>query len=398
MYSKTYIPFRGYYSSPFARWQGTLQNEHPVELGAATAKRWFASRGLDPKVLDYLFLGVSIAHQHMFYCAPWAAYMLGAEGISACHVMQACSTGTTCMNQAAVGIETDNYSTVLYLGTDKTSNGPHTIWPNPGGMGGKVIAEDWMIDNISSDPVGKVPMIRTAENVVQMMGGVTREYCDEVSLRRYDQYMEGMANDRAFQKQYMFPTEYKKGRKEVGLLEQDEGVTRRTKEILAGLKVAVEGGTHTTGAQTHPADGNCGVILTTREKAKELSADPKVEIQFLSYGHARAGKALMPAAPVPAAKMALEKAGLTIKDIKAIKTHNPFIANDLYMAKEMGIDVMNMNNYGCSLIFGHPQGPTVGRLTMELIEELVMKGGGYGLVAGCAAGDTGAAIVLKVTG
>jgi acetyl-CoA acetyltransferase len=159
----------------------------------------------------------------------------------------------------------------------------------------------------------------------------------------------------------------------------------------------VEGGTHTTGAQTHPADGNCGVILTTREKAKELSADPKVEIQVLSYGHARAGKALMPAAPVPAAKMALEKAGLTIKDMKAIKTHNPFIANDIYMAKEMQIDVMSMNNYGCSLIFGHPQGPTVGRLMMELIEELVQKGGGYGLVTGCAAGDTGAALVIKVT-
>jgi acetyl-CoA acetyltransferase len=55
-----------------------------------------------------------------------------------------------------------------------------------------------------------------------------------------------------------------------------------------------------------------------------------------------------------------------------------------------------MNNYGSSLIFGHPQGPTVARLTMEGIEELVLKVGGYLLVAGCAAGDTAAAIVLKV--
>jgi len=106
----------------------------------------------------------------------------------------------------------------------------------------------------------------------------------------------------------------------------------------------------------------------------------------------------MPMAPVPAAKMALEKAGLQVGEMKAIKTHNPFAVNDLYMAKEMLIDVMSMNNYGCSLIFGHPQGPTVGRLVMELIEELVMKGGGYGLFTGCAAGDTGAALVIKVTG
>jgi acetyl-CoA acetyltransferase len=239
-------------------------------------------------------------------------------------------------------------------------------------------------------------MIRTAENVVKMMGGVTREHCDEVSLRRYEQYMEGMAGDRAFQKKYMFPVEYKINRKETGLLEKDEGVTPRTAERLAGLKVAVPDGVHTTGAQTHPADGNCGVILTTREKARELSADPKIEIQVLSYGYGRAAVAHMPAAPVPAAKMALQQAGLSIKDIKAIKTHNPFIVNDIYFAKEMQVGVMGMNNYGCSLIFGHPQGPTVGRLMMELIEELALKGGGYGLVTGCAAGDTGAAIVIKV--
>ncbi len=398
MYSKTYIPYRGYFSSPFARWQGTLQNEHSVELGAATAKRWLGARGLDPKMFDYLFLGVSVAHHRMFYAAPWAAALMGAEHIAACHIPQACSTGTTCMNLAAVGIETGIYTNVLYLGADRTSNGPHSVWPNPSGMGGQVISENWMLDNINIDPWGGVPMIQTAEKVVKIAGGITREECDAVALRRYEQYMDGMADDRAFQKKYMFPVEYKKGRKEVGLLEQDEGITRRTKEILSGLRSAIEGGVHTTGSQTHPADGNCGVILTTREKAKELSADPNIEIQVLSHGYARAGKALMPMAPVPAARMALEKAGLGIKEMKVVKTHNPFIVNDLYMAKEMEIDVMSMNNYGCSLIFGHPQGPTVGRIVMEMVEELVIKGGGYGLFTGCAAGDTGAALVIKVTG
>jgi acetyl-CoA acetyltransferase len=104
----------------------------------------------------------------------------------------------------------------------------------------------------------------------------------------------------------------------------------------------------------------------------------------------------MPKAPVPAAKMALEKAGIGIGDVKAIKTHNPFIANDLYMAREFGIDATAFNNYGSPLVFGHPQGPTVARCVIELIEELVLKGGGFGLFTGCAAGDTGAALVVKV--
>ena len=125
------------------------------------------------------------------------------------------------------------------------------------------------------------------------------------------------------------------------------------------------------------------------EKAKELSKDPGLEIKLVSYGYSRVGKAKMAAAPVPAAEKALEQAGLKINDIKVIKTHNPFIVNDLNMAKKMNIDVMSMNNFGSSLIYGHPQGPTAGRIICELIEELVLKGGGYGLFTGCAAGDTG---------
>jgi acetyl-CoA acetyltransferase len=129
-----------------------------------------------------------------------------------------------------------------------------------------------------------------------------------------------------------------------------------------------------------------------------LSADPSVEIQIVSYGYARVKPAFMAAAVYPAAQMALDGAKITAKDVKAIKTHNPFAANDVFLARKLGVDVMNgMNNYGSSLIFGHPQGPTAGRLIIEGIEELVMKGGGYLLFAGCAAGDTAAAMVLKIS-
>lgn len=99
---------------------------------------------------------------------------------------------------------------------------------------------------------------------------------------------------------------------------------------------------------------------------------------------------------VLASKIALSNAGIGIKDVKAIKTHNPFAVNDIYFCREMGIKFEDMNNYGCSLIWGHPQGPTGVRLIIELIKELAVKGGGYGLFDGCAAGDTAAAVVVKV--
>jgi acetyl-CoA acetyltransferase len=66
------------------------------------------------------------------------------------------------------------------------------------------------------------------------------------------------------------------------------------------------------------------------------------------------------------------------------------------MGKLMGIDEKIFNNYGSSMVFGHPQGPTGARCIVEMIEELVKIGGGYGLFAGCAAGDSAAAVVLKV--
>ena len=188
----------------------------------------------------------------------------------------------------------------------------------------------------------------------------------------------------------------KKYGKTVATLTGDEGITATSMEKMARLQPVQEGGTITYAGQTHPADGNAGMIITSAEKAGALSSDPAIDIRILAYGQAREEPAWMPAAPIPASRRALEQAGISIRDVKAIKSHNPFAVNDIIFAREMGIDVMGMNNYGCSLIWGHPQGPTGLRAVIELIEELVLEGGGYGLFHGCAAGDTAMAVVLRV--
>jgi acetyl-CoA acetyltransferase len=106
----------------------------------------------------------------------------------------------------------------------------------------------------------------------------------------------------------------------------------------------------------------------------------------------------MPEAPIPAAQRALAQAGVTIERMNAIKTHNPFALNDILFSRSTGVDIARMNSYGCSLVWGHPQGPMGTRAIIELIEELVLRGGGYGLFSGCAAGDTAMAVVLEVSG
>jgi acetyl-CoA acetyltransferase len=252
-----------------------------------------------------------------------------------------------------------------------------------------------------NDAIGGHSMLDTAENVARKYDISTEEQHDVV-LRRYEQYQEALKNDQAFQRRYMtlplvVPKPNFKG--ESGLvLEGDEGVFATSAEKLAKLKAVREGGTVTFGGQTHPADGNVGLIITNSAQARELSADSSIRVRLRGFGQSRTELAYMPEAPIEAAKRALAQAGVAITDIKAIKSHNPFAVNDIAFARESGIDVAAINNFGCSLIWGHPQGPTGLRAIVELIEELALAGGGLGLFQGCAAGDSAMAVVLEVSG
>jgi acetyl-CoA acetyltransferase len=228
--------------------------------------------------------------------------------------------------------------------------------------------------------------------------GISTAEQHQAVLIRSAQYQQALEDGAAFHKRFMVtPVEVNpSGRKVLATIADDEGIFPTTEEGLARLKPVLPEGTITFGGQTFPADGNAGMVVTGREKARELSRDPDIEIRLLSFAEGRAPKGTMPKANAPAVRRALDVAGVSLRDVKAIKTHNPFAVNDCFLSREFDIPLEAMNNYGSSLIWGHPQGPTGMRLIIELIEELVLLGGGYGLFTGCAAGDTAAAVVLKV--
>mgnify|MGYP001132767524 FL=1 len=395
MYQKVYVPYKGYWCSPFCRWQGALQNQNATELAAAAARRFFELRGITPDIFDGIIYGATVPQPQWFFDVPYLATLIGNPHISGPRISQACATSTVALNYAASAIEAGSHTNLLVVTADRTSNGPNIIWPNPAGLGGKPHYESWMVDGFNLDPVADTSPLGTANNVARKHG-ITREESDALVLNRYNKYLDALAEDRRFQKGYMLPLEVRVSRKETMVVEEDEGIIPCTPEGLAALKPVSPDSILTYAAQTHPADGNAGMIVTTKEKADEISADRSVTIRILSYGFARAEKAYMPEAPIPAAVRALEGAGIQVSDLAAVKTHNPFSVNDIVFGKALGIEDRIFNNYGCSLIYGHPQGPTVMRLAIELIEELVLKGGGYGLVAGCAAGDSGAALVIRV--
>ncbi len=398
-FQKAYIPYGGYWSTPFAKWQGSFANLHPFHFAAQVTRRALEERNISPKEFTSLYLGTTVPAKQSFYGAPWMAGLVGADGITGPLFSQACATSARVIGSAAFEVEAANgaETTLLCITADRTSNGPHLLYPNPLAPGGRGEAEDWVWDNFNLDPYARNSMLQTAENVARELDISTAEQHQAV-LIRYAQYQQALEDGAAFHKRYMItPVEINpSGRKVVGTLEDDEGIFPTTAEGLARLKPVLPDGTITFGGQTYPADGNAGMIVTSRDKAAELSRDPKIEIQLLAFAEGRAPKGYMPKANAPAVRRVLQLAGIALSDVKAIKTHNPFAVNDCFLSRELGIPLEGMNNYGSSLIWGHPQGPTGMRLIIELIEELVLLGGGYGLFTGCAAGDTAAAVVLEV--
>ena len=398
VFKNAYIPYGQYWSTPFSRWQKSFQNLHSMKFAAEITTRFLLSNEISPNEFDELILGITIPQLNCFYGGPWLAGMIGAERVTGPVISQACATGTNSVSIAAQHIETGVNKNVLVVCADRCSNGPHLAYPNPQAPGNTLDSENWVWDNFGYDPYAKNSMLETAENVAKE-AGITRKEQDAVTLLRYNQYIDSLKDDRAFQKKYMIePIEVKdrSGRKVIATVEGDEGIFPTTMEGLSKLKPVLPEGTVTYGTQTHPADGNSGIIISTKEKAEKLRKREDVEVRVVSYGDHKTKKGYMAMAIVPAAKKALVNAGISIADVATIKTHNPFAVNDVYFSNEMDVDTKDVNNYGSSLIFGHPQAPTMLRTIIELIEELVMKGGGYGLADGCAAGDTGAALVLEV--
>jgi len=393
------IPYGQYWSTPFCKWQGAFQHLHSLEFAAFVAREELARRRLPLELLDYAVLGTTIPQLHSFYGLPWLTGLLGAAELTGPTLSQACATSARCVAAAAQEIQSGAASAALVVTCDRTSNGPHLYYPTcyrPGGTGKH---EDWVVDNFGCDPLGGHSMLATAENVAREYAISTAEQHDVV-LRRQQQYEDALGDDRAFQRRFMtlpFEVPDARFRHTGATLKGDEGVYPSTAGKLRALEPVLADGSVTFAAQTHPADGNAGLVVAAPDVARQMSSDEHIVCRIAGFGQARVDLAHMPKATVPAARRALARSHIGLDQVKAIKSHNPFALNDIVFSRETGADLASMNNYGCSLVWGHPQGPTGLRAIIELIEELVLAGGGYGLFYGCAAGDSAMAVVLEVS-
>lgn len=391
MFPNARIPYGTWGSSYFPAWQTSPLSEVNIGQFAGEAmNRILGLRKVRTSELDYLVIGSTVPWHWKFWTAPMLASIMGHR-IPGYHVEQACATGLQAALLAGHEVQSGANDVVGVLTFDRTSDSPVGVFPERRAHQRTfAIADVW--DNFGFDPATGKAMLETA-GIAARKHRLDRREVDELVLHRYDQYFE--SKESGFLDNVLVPLDLLNSQgKPMGRVDDDLGVRKLTPGALGAQRELVP--CVTPGGQTHASDGMACLLVATPERAAELSPRPEVKITFVAKAEARAEPSLMPEAPALAVQKLLGRVGLTMKDIAVVKNHNPFAVNDVIFSRMLDYDWHDMNKTGCSLVWGHPQGPTLTRNIIEALEEAVALGGGYVLVFGCAAGDVGIASLLHV--
>lgn len=149
-----WIPYGCYWSTPFAKWQGSFAPLHAMKFAAHVTAKELKRRNIDPKLIDSGILGMTVPQSACFYGLPWLTGLIGADAAGGPTVNQACATSVRCLLNATDDIHAKRARLTLVQCCDRLSNGAHIYYPNPTGPGGTGETEDWVMDNfVRGDPL-----------------------------------------------------------------------------------------------------------------------------------------------------------------------------------------------------------------------------------------------------
>jgi acetyl-CoA acyltransferase 2 len=314
--------------------------------------------------------------------------------IPALTVNRLCGSGMQSIVNAAQMIQLCEATTVLAGGMEAMSQAPFSIRGRDGfalAPGGKL--EDSLMVALLDSYCGSY-MANTAE-LYGSQHGVTREMQDEFALRSQkcadDAYKAGRIQEE------LVPVPLKNSKGEPtgeSLTEDDHRRPQTTMEGLAKLKPAFgKNGTVTAGNASGIVDGAAAVVLMSLDEVRKRNMDPLGRI--VSWGVAGVDPKIMGSGPVPATKIALQKAGMTLEHIDLIEVNEAFAAQYLAVEKQLGLDREKVNVNGGAIALGHPLGATGTRLVITLLNELRRRKKKYGLATACIGGGQGIAMVVE---
>jgi acetyl-CoA acetyltransferase family protein len=241
-------------------------------------------------------------------------------------------------------------------------------------------------------------MANTAELYGEQQG-ITRQAQDEFALRSQQKADEAYKAGRIQEELTPVPLRKSKGDtpgEATGemLTEDDHRRPQTTMEGLAKLRAAFgKNGTVTAGNASGIVDGAAAVVVMSLEQAQKRNLSPLGRI--VNWGIAGVDPKIMGSGPVPATKIALQRAGLTLDYIDLIEVNEAFAAQYLAVEKELGLDREKVNVNGGAIALGHPLGATGTRLVITLLYELRRRKKKYGLATACIGGGQGIAMVVE---
>jgi len=234
-------------------------------------------------------------------------------------------------------------------------------------------------------------MGETAENVAKQWN-ISREAQDEFALNSQTRYFKAFADGKWNDE--IVPVEVMNDKKEKISFDKDEHPRQTTLEKLAQLKPAfTKDGTVTAGNSSGINDGSAAMLLASEDAVKKYNLKPTARI--VSMGIAGVDPSIMGIGPVPATQKALQRAGLTIKDLDLIEMNEAFASQSLACIHDLGIDTSKLNVNGGAIAIGHPLGCSGVRLSTTLLHELKRTKGKYGLATMCIGVGQGSAIIYE---
>ncbi|MFK7978450.1 MAG: acetyl-CoA C-acyltransferase [Saprospiraceae bacterium] len=412
--------------TPFLRSGTDYMDLMSYQLGQFAIKGLLVKTGIDPKIVDSVAMGCVIANIKTPNVAREAALTAGIPNTTPCHtVSQACISANRAIADGCLEIMTGQSDVVIAGGIDHTSDTPIQF---PRKMRKKLFKAQrikTMMDNLKfvfslrpSDFAPERPQVAeyTTDRVMgqdcDIMAasfGITREAQDEFAVRSHQ--LAAKAHEEGLLPAEMvavtLPPKFES-------ISRDNGVRgNSTIEKVARLRPAFDKkfGTLTAANSSFLTDGASATLLMSEEKAKELGLIPKAEVVAFAFTGQRLEDELL-LGPAYAVSKVLKKAGLELSDMDVIEFHEAFagqiltnlkaLASDEFAQQNLGRDkavgevaMEKFNLWGGSLSIGHPFGATGGRIMTTTAKRLQKEGGKYGILAACAAGAHGHAMILK---
>jgi acetyl-CoA acetyltransferase family protein len=363
-----------------------------TELGLASAKEALRRAGAEAGEIDNVIYGNVIqSHANAAYTARHIALRAGIPmEVPAMLVNRLCGSGMQAIISAAQSIRLGESGLALAGGTENMSQSPHADFVSRfGGVKlGAIQLEDMLMSTLTDSYIG-CGMGVTAENLADRYG-ITREQQDEYAVSSHSRAAAATASGVLAEEIVPVEVTGRGGNMEV---RQDELIRADSSvEKLARLKPAFrKDGSVTAGNASGINDGSASLVLAGESSLRGR----KPLARIVAWGIAGVDPNVMGIGPVPAARMALDRSGLSIADMDLVEINEAFAVQYLAVEKELELDRNKTNINGGAIAIGHPVGASGARVALTLAYELRRRNLRYGLAALCVGGGQGVAMVLE---